>query len=115
MSMQVLVAKLDRPAPTVRIPGGDLTVLRSWTVILSSIAAVPSAYAYNATSRQCLATSRQPLQLGFEWSADPAGPNFAFSGLPSAFAVTQYSPQLALPPNYLQVGCRGRQLIESTM
>ena len=104
-SCQVAISKLDRVAPTVRIPGGDLTVLRSWTVILSSSAAVPSDYAYNATSQTCTAATQQPSQLGFQWSADPAGPNFDFASLPAAFAVTQSSPQLAIPPNWLQVRC----------
>ena len=98
------MSKLDNPAPTVRIPGGDITVQRSWTVVLSSMAAHPSAYLYNATDQSCTPTTQAASTLGFEWSVDHSGPSFEFAALPPAFKATQYSSQLAIPPNYLQVG-----------
>ena len=59
------MAKLAQVAPSVRIPGGDLTVLQSWTVVLSASAAFPSAFAFNASSLQCQATAAATPQLGF--------------------------------------------------
>ena len=38
------------------------------------------------------------------WAADPQGPSFEFQSLPPAYAATQSTSQLALPPNALQVG-----------
>ena len=37
------------------------------------------------------------------WEADPQGPSFDFGSLPAAYAATQNTAQLALPPDALQV------------
>lgn len=65
------VAKLARVAPSVRIPGGDLTVRQSWTVVLSASAAFPSPFTFNASTLQCQPAAPATLQLGFRYSSTP--------------------------------------------
>ncbi|KAK9787018.1 hypothetical protein WJX73_007598 [Symbiochloris irregularis] len=104
-SAEVSITMLNATAPTVRIPGGDCTVLRSWTVVLRGVADYPSPFLYNASSQLCQATDASgPDVLGFEWSADPVGPLFNFDDLSASCENTQQSTQLAIPPNMLKAG-----------
>ena len=99
---QATMYKAAQVAPTVLIPGGNRTVLQSWEVSLRGSASFPSPYMYNSSTLACEPISPTNRPLNFEWSADPAGPNFEFQALPAAYQATQLSAQLTIPADFLQ-------------